>query len=269
MPLTEADRILLEQYIDGDLTGEALSLFERRVRAEPELRSEFALQREVSDSLRRAYTPSKITRTQVLGIASPTLAAAETLPPDQSRHAAEAREIAGRVGRPWFRRAAIAAALIGCAYGAWIVWPMLNQKPDSSATPKAPQLLTAADAYKSEVESGFEPDWVCANDQEFINTFKDRLGQGLVMKPATAQAQMLGLDYAKVLSPLTVTMLGEVDHQKVLVIIDRITQDKPDAVNAGLGGLHAFRREIGSLVLYEITPLEKPQMLDLIGEPGM
>lgn len=279
MPLADADRMLLEQYIDGDLTGEALALFERRMQAEPALHNELALQQAISLSLRRSFMPTKLSRSQLLEAVAPHVNGTtdETPPPLElpaitdpiAESPIHAPAIAGRVGKPWLRRFAIAAMLLGGIYGAWIAWPLLNPPIDSSSSPSiAPKVLTASAAYNSEVASGFEPDWVCANDEEFINTFKDRLGQGLVMKPATDRAHMLGLDYAKVLSPLTITMLGKVDDQPVLVIIDRTASDKPDSVNADLGGLNAFRREIGSLVLYEITPLDAPAILDLIGEPG-
>lgn len=47
----EKDFILIEEYLDGVLEGDALSAFERRLREEPELSAELALYKEMNERL--------------------------------------------------------------------------------------------------------------------------------------------------------------------------------------------------------------------------
>jgi len=57
-------------------------------------------------------------------------------------------------------------------------------------------------------------------------------------------------------------LMATVDGEHSVVLVDRLISDKPLEVRPG-SGLNLFRREMGTLVLYEITPLPGPRLLDL------
>ena len=55
--------------------------------------------------------------------------------------------------------------------------------------------------------------------------------------------------------------LARVDGQPVVVFVDRAERD-PSTLQEPTEGLHLFRRPLGGLVLYELTPLEYPALLE-------
>ena len=120
--------------------------------------------------------------------------------------------------------------------------------------------------YRDEVGSGFKVDWVCKDDKEFAGTFFKRFGQGLLLAQLPTDVQSLGLSYCNTLSRKTVILLTLVHGEKVIVFIDRPGQYQ-DSELAGNSNLHIFRREVGKLVLYEVTPLDKPYVLDSFYDP--
>jgi hypothetical protein len=169
----------------------------------------------------------------------------------------------GRI-QPLLRYGAMAASLLVGVMGVWLIWQQVKPDPTASLIVGPPPIKTAAAYYNTELARGFEPDWVCANDQEFADTFRQRLGQAMVLKEMPAGSKMLGLDYAPVLTPLTIALLATVDDQSVMVLIDRLSADNPELINADCANLQVHRRVVGSLVLYELTPLPQARVLDFL-----
>jgi len=64
-----------------------------------------------------------------------------------------------------------------------------------------------------------------------------------------------------VFSGYTLYLLARAKGEPVVVLIDRTGYDRPLEVDSA-SGLHLFRREIGGAVLYEISPLDAPAVLD-------
>jgi hypothetical protein len=120
--------------------------------------------------------------------------------------------------------------------------------------------------YAERVETGFKPDWVCKDEKEFADTFKKELGVPLAFAP-TPQVAMVGLAYTSSLSSQTVAFLAHVDGREVIVFVDTLKHDSHPKLPAD-SKLHVFRSELGSLVLYEITPLDEPRASGLFREAG-
>ena len=59
-------------------------------------------------------------------------------------------------------------------------------------------------------------------------------------------------------------MLARVDGVPVMVFVDRTSADTDPKLDQGRVGLHLFRKELGSLVLYEVTPLGEPRVMDYL-----
>lgn len=265
MPLNDAQLTALARYLDGDLTGAALEEFERHLNGSPELRAELESQSQIARSLQRSFKPSIVSGANILALASRST--------DAVSHAA-AGESVPRSSATLFRRLGLAAVFALGVFGCWMIWQQF--KPD----PPAPIVTitkprTAAEYYGFKVNQGFEPDWVCANDQEFSQTFRDRFGQPMSLKPAQDGVHMLGLSYTNIFSPHTIAMLGKANDQSAVVLIDRLTSDNTELALVGCGNLKVHRREFGSLVAYEISPMPEPHLLDLLalpeasgGEPG-
>jgi hypothetical protein len=65
-----------------------------------------------------------------------------------------------------------------------------------------------------------------------------------------------------VLSPDESVLLATKGSDKIVVVADEATHDRNLRES---GGLHVYRRELGNLVLYEISPLEQPEVIGRIG----
>ena len=61
------------------------------------------------------------------------------------------------------------------------------------------------------------------------------------------------------MGPGTLVLLAERDDAKVIVIMDRLRNDK--VLTSPKEGLSMFRKVAGDLVLYEISPLDHPILL--------
>jgi hypothetical protein len=73
---------------------------------------------------------------------------------------------------------------------------------------------------------------------------------------------MAGLAYCHSITRDTVCMVGSADAtSRIVVFIDRLEKDTQPVLPAE-SGLHLFRRELGQLVLYEVSPKDHPILLD-------
>ena len=121
-----------------------------------------------------------------------------------------------------------------------------------------------AEVYREIVADGFEPYYECREADRFADTFARRQGVPLALLPLPAGVRMLGLSYPGGLSRDTTGMLCEVDHQPVMVFVDRADADNPAAADGADAATRVFRTERAGLVFYEVTPLDGPRVMDLM-----
>lgn len=267
-------RLELDLYLDGQLTDERRGAFERRLANDAQLAAEVELQRRIDGSLSRQFV-------------APPFAGVDRLVQRVNGHAREdavveqsprpGRGLAGEnqtqrarprrfaISRP-LAIAALLALLIGVPAMVWLWWDMLD-----FGRPKVQYADTRAMAldlaYNDQVTAKqFKADWVCKSDDEFSNYFASRLGQPLKMKPLVGNVTDWGVSYTGGITAKTMGVLARIDGQPVVVFVDRRDADKGDVVSQGCH-LHTFRREVGDLVLYEISPFEQAKMLDLFYLP--
>ncbi len=244
----------LDAYVDGLLTDDQRAEFERRLAADSGLRDALALQQSIDAAVRRRFTPS----------ASDALVA----------HVRQAAAVNGRPGvavrmqKPPRRRhwLAVAALLALTCVSGWQIISYLRPQPVFD--PYAGQhYRTFETVYRDELADGFAPDWVCESDEIFAQTFQKQLGQPLLLAQLPPGDAMVGLAYCNSLSRRTIHMLARAGHASVLVFVDKIDFDARPTV-AAESGLNLFRRELGTLVLYELTPLPAPRFLDAFYIPA-
>ncbi len=236
----------LEAYLDDQLQGQEREVMLRAIETSADLQSEIELQKLIDKSLRKSFAPS-----------SPV----QTL--SKLRQTADVHPTKTRKPR---RK----ATLILAATAASLVWGMLvwkffaNQQPQPDYNPVKP----LASIYETCVAEGFRPTWICKDDQEFASTFQKRQGQGLLLAALPTGSKMEGLTYCGGISAYTTTMLARVNGSPVMVFVDRADADIHPALPCGSSELHLFRKELGSLVLYELTPLDKPKVMDYLHLSG-
>jgi hypothetical protein len=220
----------LDAYLDGLLEGADLEAFEAAMAADPALRAEVELQRRIDAALRRHFA----------------------LPEAPALHP----PAAGAGSRYWNTPRLLAAAAIILLVAGITIFGLVR--------------YIAADhplvrVYRTEVARGLKPAWVCDTDEQLVAYLEDKYGRGLTVRGGDG-IDLIGWTSCTALSPYTAVLMTRVDGEPVFVLVDLLASDR-DLSLPWLSGLHLFRRELGGMVLYELTPRAAPVLLDRFAEP--
>ncbi len=242
----------LDAYMDGVLTGAESSAFENRLVGDPELRAELLRHRRIEDALRQYFAVRVPSAKRVM-------ARLQTA----SEPGRAARPI-GPVAKSVSRRLAVAAVLALGVIGVWRIWGFFQPKPPGEYPHRVQKPMHKA--YWDKVASGFAPDWVCKTDEEFASTFERRFGQPLLLASVPEGISAVGLAYPNTITPRTIALLARVHGEEVVVFVDRLRADPGQSLPQG-SGLNLHRRRVGKLVLYELSRLDRPFLLELFYQP--
>ncbi|MBT8484155.1 MAG: zf-HC2 domain-containing protein [Phycisphaerales bacterium] len=248
----------LDAYLDGTLDDAARRTFERHLETRPGLQQRIADQRLIDGSIRRVFAPPPADR--FAGLLERAVVASE----QPTTTGTPARPLRSLTSMSWRRSAAVAAALALLIGGGWMIWAVARPAPTGAYEQQAYRSM--ATVYDDVVQSGLAPDVVCRDDEEFASWFRRSFGQPLRLAGA-ADTTALGLGYSHTLSPFTIYVILTVDDAPVIVFVDRLTEDRglpPDLPP----GLRRFRRTVGDLVLYEVTPRETAGVLGRFSVPA-
>ncbi|MEC9373523.1 MAG: hypothetical protein VYC34_06750 [Planctomycetota bacterium] len=255
----------LDPFIDKSLDAEQRRAFERRLERDAALREEVELQARIDEGLRRLFD-----RPSQQGV-SPALRLTEST---------AGAEPGARPRRRFAMLLPIAAAAVVAMTFAGVWWAMRPTAPPSSSLAvvdrERPTRVDVAN-HPSDLEliynyqantNEFTPRVVCAPGPEFVEYMLTRFDRPLDFRQQAGAPTVIGWDYgAPTFSMMTTQLLAtEEDGPGVVVLMDRIEDDKPVVLPPG-SGLHAHRREVGGIVLYEITPSPAPELLDLFFVP--
>jgi hypothetical protein len=267
-PNPQAMHELIEQFIDGTLTGEELAFMEQCIENDAQVREQIELQSRIDDSLRRICTVEKIAMPAIPADREQHDATPAPIPfRDPQTIASDLQQIAqsssSRAESPWKRWGilAMAAALLLTFAGLYrSYWDA--KVPDF-------RIMEPVAMYDRLVGMGFTPAVVCKTEPEFARLVREKLGSTLVAT-ATPGIEVLGWGYqddydGSPISPKTMMLLTRVDGTNVLVLMDEESRDRTLRVPEG-SSMKIFRREIGPLVTYEVTPLAEPRVLPTLRE---
>jgi hypothetical protein len=96
----------------------------------------------------------------------------------------------------------------------------------------------------------------------FGTTFQSLHGQALRLRPLPAGTEILGTMTCSGVSPSTTTLLAHVDKTQVMVFVDRRGDETRLETPAACSGLKLYRKELGELVAYELSPFDTPHVID-------
>ncbi len=223
-----------------------------------QMQLELQLQTQIEESLKRLFVPSAAPADLLARLQAPTPLAQ---PATQPR-------------RNW-AKLALAAIAVSLVWG-FLIWQFLphSRQQGGPFNPAAykynnPYATMAYDPnlplsaiYERSVANGFQPGWVCNDPHEFASTFFSRQGQGLLLADLPAGTKMEGLTYCGGISPDTTTMFARTDGQPIMVFVDRASADTHPELPKTETKLHLFRKELGPLVMYELSPLDHATVMD-------
>jgi len=228
---------ILERYLDGELDTPQRQSFERELAQDPALRAQVRLQTQIDDSIRRANPPVEVS--MATRGTSAQLTAQDASAPASA--AVKRRHSLGVL-------AIAAVVVLGASAGVYLAFFSTQRAPFDQAT----------EVYASIVKSGFVPREVCTDTQAFKDWMVRKHDQAMVIPKDLPGIELVGWDYKRVLTPRTGVLLARVDGREVLVLID----DRSNARRLGGGdGLHLFRRTLGKVVLYEVSPLDHARLI--------
>ena len=242
----------LDAYLDGAMTPDQCAEFQREIDSDDNLRRQIEIQTEIDQAMERLFQPSSVERIPI---------------GNADLHGSEPYQLPSTAMRDWGavpRRLAVAAALVAGVFGGWLTWNALQ--PSSVSNPYGPWRSIEV-VYADSVANGMKPEWTCDNELEFAVSIRDHFGQAAVISFELPDGMAaLGLAYCNSISRRTVYLLAEVNDEPVIVFIDRVEADQGLTLDES-SGLNLFHRQIGRLVLYELSPLEKPALLELFFDP--
>lgn len=234
---------VINAYLDGRLDEAQTAEFHRLLERNPEARAEMELQARIDESLKRLFTP----------------------PDAKSLDLDRPNVVENRPANRWLRLRAVAivAAMLLLVVGGWGLWAMLNPTVPEFK-PRFPK-LTLTQAYQNAADNNFREDWACEDEKEFACTFDYRLGKGMALAQAPASVEVLGLSYANTITQKSILLHAKVNGRGIIVFVDRASADKGQNVDPA-SGLKLYKRKLDRLMLYEVSPLDKPYVLELLKE---
>jgi hypothetical protein len=231
----------LEAYLDGLLTGPERAAFEERLRNGPQLAELVQLQSRIDASLQRLQSSSEPSPEHLAELQERFTTATGSI--DRSRPV------------PRWAIGLAAAASIAAALFIWRPFGWGVSEPYFQPQP-------VAQVYAQTVEKGFTPYYKCDDADRFAEVFRRRQGRVLQLLPLSAGTEMLGVSYPGGLSRDSTAMLCLVHGRPVMVLVDRASADRPEAMQNGDPAIRVFRAERDGLVFYEVTPFATAQMID-------
>lgn len=254
--ISPQDADLLELYLDGQLSDDRAAEMDRRLAAEPALKAIAERQELVDASLGRLFKAPKVDAAFLAELGANDLPSEQqqvTLPPKPELQQA----------RDWRQTGLAVAALLACVM-TWTFYGW-DQLQNLFSPAGGYEQITVAQLYQDAVQAGFEPDWLCKDDQEFAQTFYDRQGAGLLLRPLPEGVRMAGLAYRQGFTKRATSMFAYVEDKPVLLVVAQSAKVEAELLrNDSDQDVSIFTRKLGDLTLVEVSPLDQPRLLDYV-----
>lgn len=125
---------------------------------------------------------------------------------------------------------------------------------------------TVVEVHEALLAAGYKPTLPTADPRAIAASVWRRTGQGLQPANLPSGARVLGVSEKPCLSERSLVLLMEVAGKPLSLIVDKLENDRLYCVTAPME-ITPFRREVGDLVIYEVTPHGKPLVYDSFVDP--
>lgn len=234
----------VSRYLEGHMDGAEREEFEARLSESASLRAEVEVLRRTDEALRRSFG----------GLGELSLESA-------------GKGTGGR-SRAWGLVGALAAAAVLVL----AALPFLTRTPRAHPPIGPAGGMSAEDVYALEASRDWAIEHVCRTDREFAEYSLAKLGSALVADASAVRGVEIvgwagydidlrgsGLDGGACL------IVARVEGAPVLVFLDP-GGERNRLLTEGDEGLRVFRREVGPVSAYEVTPLEEPRVIGVFEE---
>ena len=200
---------------------------ERALRADAGAQEKVRLQHEIDASLGRLFAPG-----------------------------ADAIVVAVRAGPRRLAAWSLAAAAV-LVIGLVGAWAMFMRGPAAGGSP-------LGSLYRAQVAAGFVPKEVCTTRDEFAKWVRTYYVQPLYPAASHDGVEFVGWNNAPAIGKSSGILLAKVRGKEVIVVMDRKVLEKKEFSGTGDAGLHMFREQFGSIVLYEVSPFDQAAILPIL-----
>jgi hypothetical protein len=238
--------VLVNASVDGTLTDQQRAEFAAVLQSD-EFHQAIALQRRIDESVGRQFAapdPEKLLRSAMNG---------------RSQSFAIRHPASGAGSRLQAIAAGILLAVLGAAV-AWQLWP------DEQIRQPAHQSIEQL--YADTVKAGFKPIMAYKEDRALAIATYSRLGKAVLPSGLSSDVKLIGFGYCNSISEWTVSLMATAGDKKIMLFIDRADHDNGQKLSPG-SPLHLAGRRVDDMVLYEISPLDKPLLLNHFGVISM
>jgi hypothetical protein len=253
----------LDAYIDGTLPPEQAVLFERRLADDASLASQVDAARRIDAELREMFAVpaagAALGLQQSLAAAigpEPTTAEQAGRTGNAVVHQATLGSARPPRGRGRLARVAAAGMLLVVAALAFVFF-----------TGGVDRTVLAKE-YEQQVASGFKPAIVCTTNEAFAQWTTLAFAQPLEPRGLGSNVELLGWSTSNLVPNYAGLLLARVDGKDVMVVMDK-PKEFGAAADGKIGSLRTFERRVGPVRLIEVTPFEKPLIVDsIVAVPG-
>ncbi len=228
--MNQRDRHDLQRWLDGTFEAEERAAFERRIDEDPELRAELQVHEQVGESIRRSHSVPEI------NAPAPAAPAAPPRWPFFVAGAASAAAVLLVWLQPWANRTELMRMAVGRS------WLAVCEQPD-------PRPAEPACASPGQVP-------------QYVQPLAPELPSPLVWRDAEGVRFERGLE-PRPPNGLRVLALSVLPQTDVFLFVVPAATDPRPALPPDTDW-NLFRKTCGALVVYELTPLEKPHGLQCL-----
>lgn len=260
--ISEADMLLIDRYLCGELGSHDRTEFEARRNCEPALAAEFAAQAALGGQLLVTFAPPPVP--------PPTPAVLEVLRASLAAKAATTATTVAKAGVAKFGATKSGLAKLGVAKS-WIAGGLafllsaaylLSPTPHASTAPLGDEVAV----YRAFTATGFKPAAKVSDPDELRTLLTAKLGHRIRL-PIIPGLDYLGVRGARTQSPLAMALLALDHNHPVLLVLTPVSRTAVAPLISEMTGdptLYRHNRVLHGIELVEISESPTPLLAAIV-----